>query len=192
MTKFWLCFVPLFVAVDALGTLPIFVSLTAGLERARVRQILLESLATATVVALAFVGVGKGIFVLLGITVADFMIAGGSLLFLLSLRGLLIGEREHLSENLESLGAVPLGVPLIAGPAVFTTSVLLVDEYGLIPTTLALVVNIAIAGAIFWSADRLTRLLGESGMRALSKIASLILAAIAVMIVRKGIMSYLR
>ncbi|MCL6642648.1 MAG: MarC family protein [Candidatus Bipolaricaulota bacterium] len=191
MLEFWLCFVPLFVAVDALGTLPIFISLTAGLDRARVRKVLWQSLLTATAVALAFLGVGKGIFALLGITVADFMIAGGSLLFLLSLRGLLTGEREHLSESPESLGAVPLGVPLIAGPAVFTTSLLLVDSYGLVPTVLATVANIAIAGVIFWTSDSLTRVLGEAGMRTLSKIASLILAAIAVMIVRKGIMSYL-
>lgn len=191
MLEFWLCFVPLFVAVDALGTLPIFVSLTAALERPRIRRVLVQSLLTATIVALAFLGVGKGVFALLGITTADFMIAGGALLFLLSLRDLLVGEREALSSDPESVGAVPLGVPLIAGPAVFTTSLLLVDEYGLIPTVLALVANILIAGAIFWAAELLTRLLGESGMRALSKIASLILAAIAVMIVRKGIMSYL-
>ena len=191
MLEFWLCFVPLFVAVDALGTLPIFISVTAGLERARVRKILWESLLTATAVALAFLGVGKGIFALLGITVADFMIAGGALLFLLSLRGLLTGEREHFSDEPEHVGAVPLGVPLIAGPAVFTTSLLLVDEYGVVPTMLALIANIAIAGAIFWASAWVTRLLGESGLRTLSKIASLILAAIAVMIVRKGVMSYL-
>ncbi len=191
MLEFWLCFVPLFVAVDALGTLPIFISLTAGLARAVVRQVLVQSLLTATAVALAFLGVGKGIFALLGITTADFMIAGGVLLFLLSLRDLLVGEREPLSRDPESLGAVPLGVPLIAGPAVFTTSLLLVDEYGLIPTVLATVANIAVAGVIFWTSDSLTRVLGEAGMRTLSKIASLILAAIAVMIVRKGILSYL-
>ena len=191
MLEFWLCFVPLFVAVDALGTLPIFISLTAGLTRAAVRKVLVQSLLTATAVALAFLGVGKGIFALLGITTADFMIAGGVLLFLLSLRDLLVGEREPLSRDPESLGAVPLGVPLIAGPAVFTTSLLLVEEYGLIPTLSALLVNIFVAGVIFWAAEFLTRLLGDSGMRALSKIASLILAAIAVMIVRKGILSYL-
>nr|BAL57358.1 multiple antibiotic resistance protein [uncultured Acetothermia bacterium]BAL58874.1 multiple antibiotic resistance protein [Candidatus Acetothermum autotrophicum] len=190
MLEFWLCFVPLFVAVDALGTLPIFISLTAGLERALVRKILWQSLLTATLVAVAFLGVGKGIFALLGITVADFMIAGGVLLFLLSLRGLLAGEREHFSSDHETLGAVPLGVPLIAGPAVFTTSLLLVDEYGFVPTVLATVANIFIAGLVFWASDSVNRVLGEAGMRTLSKIASLILAAIAVMIVRKGVMSY--
>lgn len=191
MLEFWLCFVPMFVAVDALGTLPIFISVTAGLERARVRKIIWQSLLTATAVTLAFLGVGKGVFALLGITIADFMIAGGALLFLLSLRGLLIGEREHLADDHASVGAVPLGVPLIAGPAVFTTSLLLIDRYGVIPTVLATVANIAIAGVIFWASDGVARILGESGMRALSKIASLILAAIAVMIVRQGIMSYL-
>ncbi len=191
MLEFWLCFVPLFVAVDALGTLPIFIGLTAGLERAQVRRIIWQSLLTAIVVALAFLGIGKAAFSLLGITIADFMIAGGVLLFLLSLRGLMAGEREQPPGDHESLGAVPLGVPLIAGPAVFTTSLWLVDEYGLIPTVFATVTNIFIAGLVFGASDSVNRVLGESGMRTLSKIASLILAAIAVMIVRKGVMSYL-
>lgn len=191
MLEFWLCFVPLFVAVDALGTLPIFIGLTAGLERTQVRRIIWQSLLTAIVVALVFLGIGKAVFSLLGITIADFMIAGGVLLFLLSLRGLMAGEREQPPADHESLGAVPLGVPLIAGPAVFTTSLVLVDEYGLIPTVFATVANIFIAGLVFAASDHINRILGESGMRTLSKIASLILAAIAVMIVRKGVIAYL-
>ena len=81
MRDFWLCFVPLFVAVDAIGVLPMYLSLTEGLDPSRVRRVLLQSVATATAVALAFLGGGKALMTLLGITVADFMIAGGVLLF---------------------------------------------------------------------------------------------------------------
>ena len=96
MNNFWLCFVPLFVAVDALGLLPIFMGLTQGLTRVRIRRIIFESVITAMIVALVFLFVGKGILTLLGITVADFMIAGGTLLFVLSLSDLISAEKRRL------------------------------------------------------------------------------------------------
>jgi multiple antibiotic resistance protein len=78
-------------------------------------------------------------------------------------------------------------VPLIVGPAVLTTIFVLVGEYGVRPTVAATVVNIIIAGAVFWLAAPINRILGRSGSRALSKLAGILLAAIAVMMVRKGI-----
>ena len=78
MKEFWLCFVPLFIAVDAVGVLPIFLSLTEGIEHRRVRPIILQSLATASLVALGFLWIGPALLRSLGVTVADFMIAGGS------------------------------------------------------------------------------------------------------------------
>ncbi len=191
MIKFWLCFVPLFVAVDALGLLPIFMGLTAGLEQSKVNRIIWQSIITATLVALIFLGIGKVILSLLSITVADFMIAGGSLLFVISLNDLLAVEKPPQSVDPESLGAVPLGVPLIVGPAVLTTTILLINEHGIIPTVSATVINIFIAGVIFRLSEPINKILGKSGTRAISKLSSLILAAIAVMMVRKGIMTYL-
>lgn len=88
-------------------------------------------------------------------------------------------------------GAVPLEVPLITGPAVLTTSILLINEYGLISTTVALVVNIFIAGAIFRSAEFINRFLGKAGAKTISKVASPLLAAIAVMIIRRGIATFI-
>ena len=74
MIKFWLCFVPLFVAVDALGVLPIFIGLIEGLERSKVRKIIWASVVNAMIVALLFLAVGKAIFTFIGITIPDFKI----------------------------------------------------------------------------------------------------------------------
>ena len=188
MNNFWLCFVPLFVAVDALGLLPVFMGLTQGLTRTHIRRIIFESVITAMIVALVFLFIGKGILTLLGITVADFMIAGGALLFVLSLSDLITAEKRRLQVDQEEVGAVPLGVPLMVGPGVLTTTILLINQYGLIPTVSATIVNIVIAGMVFWMSGSINRILGRAGTRTISKLSSLILAAIGVMMVRKGIM----
>jgi multiple antibiotic resistance protein len=188
MNNFWLCFVPLFVAVDALGLLPVFMGLTQGLPRVRIRRIIGESVITAMIVALVFLFIGKGILTLLGITVADFMIAGGVLLFVLSLSDLIAAEKRRIQVDQEKVGAVPLGVPLMVGPGVLTTTILLINQYGMIPTVSATIVNIVIAGMVFWMSGSINRILGRAGTRTISKLSSLILAAIGVMMVRKGIM----
>jgi len=192
MKDFWLCFVPLFVAVDAIGILPMYLALTEGLDRSRVRRVLYQSVVTAAGVALTFLVAGKALLRLLGITVPDFMVAGGILLFVISMTDLVTTEKLQRRVDAESLGAVPLGVPLITGPAVLTTSILLLDQHGLIPTATAIVLNILIAGAIFLSAEPIDHVLGRTGSRILSKIASLLLASIAVMIVRKGLFCFLQ
>lgn len=187
MSDFLLCFVPLFVAVDPIGILPIFISLTDGISGQPLRRIILQSVLTALLVALAFLAGGRLVLSWLGITIADFLVAGGILLFVISLSDLLSDEKRLRRADPESLGAVPLGVPLIVGPAVLTTGMLLADQYGFALTSLAVGVNILIAGAVFLGAGFLSRLLGTTGARILSKLASLLLAAIAVMMVRRGV-----
>lgn len=187
MKSFWLCFVPLFVAVDAIGLLPLFVNLTEGMGKKIVRKIILQSMVTALAVALVFIAVGTGIFNFLNISVADFMIAGGTLLFGISVRDILASEKKLSDVDAESVGAVPIGVPLITGPAVLTTSLLLVNEHSAVITSLAIAANILIAGGMFMLAPFLYRVLGKTGSKAVSKIISLLLAAIGVMIVRRGI-----
>ncbi|MGE5844955.1 MAG: MarC family protein [Syntrophaceae bacterium] len=192
MKAFWLCFFPMFVAVDAVGILPLFMHLTEGVARQAVRKVIVQSMITALVAALVFLALGRWIFEYLGITVADFLIAGGILLFTISVIDVITMEKRIAQVEADSLGAVPIGVPLIVGPAVLTTIFILVGEYGVIPTVAATVVNIVIAGAVFWLAEPINRILGRSGSRALSKLAGILLAAIAVMMVRKGIFMLLQ
>jgi multiple antibiotic resistance protein len=179
-------FVPIFFAVDAIGVLPLFIGLTEGVEKGDRRRIIRQSLVTALLVAVGFVLLGKSIFTLMGIWVSDFMVAGGVLLFVIAMMDL-VSERQYTHRAISTIGAVPLGTPLIIGPATLTMAIILVDVYGMIETLLAIVVNIAIAGLVFMSADAITRLLGQAGSRAVSKVANIILAAIAVMMIRRGL-----
>ncbi len=191
MKTFWLCFVPLFVAVDAFGILPMFISLTEELDERQRRQTVRQSVVTAAGVALGFLALGTGLLKLLGMTVADFMIAGGTLLFVISLTDLLRVEKVQRRSDPHDIGAVPIGVPLITGPAVLTTSLLLHNEYGLLPSAVAVLINIGIAGVVFSFATGVHRILGSAGSKTISKIASLLLAAIAVMMIRRGIMFFI-
>ncbi len=187
MKSFWLCFVPLFVAVNAFGVLPLFINLTEGIEPQKIRRVVFQSMITALIVALAFIALGTIILNLLGITIADFMIAGGTLLFIISIREIISTDKSPYPIDLDSMGAVPIGVPLITGPAVLTTSMLLINEHTLVITSLAIIINILIAGGIFLCAPLINRVLGKTGSKTISKITSLLLAAIAVMIIRRGI-----
>lgn len=189
MQEFWLCFVPVLVALDAIGVLPIYVGLTEGLTIFRRKKVLLHSLITAMAVTVAFIAFGPVLLRFLGITVADFMIAGGALLFAISLSDLLTGEKKRRQVDPESMGAVPIGIPLLAGPALLTTCILLANEHGKLLTAAAVIANILLAGVLFAFADTITRWVGRNGTRSISKIASLFLAAIAVMLVRKGVVA---
>ncbi len=187
MNTFWLCFVPLFVAVDPIGLLPLFLSLTEGMEKKRLRIIIAQSVITAATVGLAFLAFGPALLEYLGITVPDFMIAGGILLLVISLSDLLTGEKTQRQGDFESLGAVPIGVPLITGPAVLTTSILLAGIYGQLLTGAAILANVILTGLVFLLARPITRLVGRTGAKTLSKVASMLLAAIAVMLIRRGL-----
>jgi len=186
-----LSFIPLFVAVDAFGVLPIFVGLTEGLDKKEKNRIIIQSIWTASIVAVVFVLVGRLIFRLLGITIADFMIAGGAILFCISITDILNPTQKRQLPG-DNLGSVPLGIPLIVGPAVLTMSLVLEPQYGLPATIISILLNILIAAVVFRQSYRLITILGDTGTKALSKVMHLLLAAIAVMLIRHGIQEFLK
>jgi len=181
-----LAFIPIFVAVDAVGVLPIFVSLTEGMRRDEKTKTITQSVLTALLLAVGFVFLGKAVFKLLGITIGDFMIAGGAILFCLAITDIInpVARRRIPGQQ---LGAVPLGTPLIVGPAVLTTSMIIISQYGLVATLISVVVNVLLAGIILSASSVLMRVLGDAGSKALSKVMNLLLAAIATMLIRKGL-----
>jgi multiple antibiotic resistance protein len=179
-------FLPLLVAVDVVGIVPIYLGLTSALAPGERRHALRASLVVAAAVSIAFALLGKVVFVLLGITVADFQVAGGLILLGLAALDLLARAPRGFAEGVD-VGVVPLGVPIIAGPAVITTTMVLVDLYGPVVTVIALVLNFALAGFVLANARRVERLVGGTGARAMSKIVSLLLAAIGVHWIRQGL-----
>lgn len=188
MTKqLFMAFVPVFVAVDAIGIMPVFLSLTQGMDKQQISRVIHQSVWTGISLAIVFIFIGKMLFKLLGITIGDFMVAGGAILFCIAILDLLSpGKRSRLTSS--ELGVVPLGTPLIVGPAVLTTCLIIIDQYGLMPTIISVSANVILAGILFYFSGLVVKIIGKSGTVALSKIMALLLAAIAVMMIRKGIM----
>ena len=174
--------------MDAVGILPIFIGMTRKQKKDERRRIVRLSMLTAFILTAIFTVLGKAIFRFMGITVFDFMVAGGVILFILAILDVM-GARHTSDAEPDTMGIVPLGTPMVAGPALITTCVLMANEYGVWVTLISLTLNIIIAAVIFSYGQLLTKVLGESGSAALSKITSLLLASIAVMMVRRGVLS---
>lgn len=183
--KFLLAWIPLFVAIDPIGMVPIFVGLTHNATTRERRAIARGANLTAAVVAIVFMLLGKWVFSVLGISVADFQIAGGLILFILATGDIIGRPGSVLSTDLD-IAIVPLGMPIIAGPAMLTTLLILVDSVGFGFTLLALVINILLLTLALHFCERIVSLVGIRGLRALHKIVALLLAAIAVSMIRRG------
>jgi len=183
--KFLLAFIPLFVAIDPIGLVAIFLGLGGHADAKRRQHEGTLGLITSLAVSIGFIFLGKIIFRALGITVSDFQVAGGLILLGIAVRELLdLGGRDRYAG--EAFGVVPLGMPLIAGPALLTALLILVDTVGIMFTLVALLVNLLLVGFGFRYANHFTRWMGQQGMRGVSKLISLLLAAIAVSLIRRG------
>lgn len=160
-------------------------SLIEGVEKPQKTKIIRQSVITALTVSIGFLAIGKFVFSVLGIEIYDFKIAGGLLLLVFAINDLLFAEKGKRTIT-STMGVVPLGIPLIVGPAVLTSIIMTVDTYGYVPTITSLVVNLIIVWLVFLKSDFIYRFMGEGGSKAFAKVASLLLAAIAVMMIRRG------
>ncbi|HVU18029.1 MAG TPA: MarC family protein [Candidatus Didemnitutus sp.] len=185
LQKFLQAFIPLFVAIDPIGLAAIFLGLGQSIDPARRQKIADQATWTGGLVALGFLFLGQSVFKAVGISVSDFQIAGGLILFLLAAKDLVLSAAEP-EKMPEDFGVVPLGMPLIAGPASITTLLLLAQLVGTWISLAALAVNLGLVVVMLHYSDWLGRKIGATGMRAISKIISMLLAAIAVAMVRQG------
>jgi multiple antibiotic resistance protein len=186
VSKFLECFIPLFVTIDPVGLAAIFLALGRNVPVAKRKRIANQATWTGGIVALLILFLGRVIFIAIGIGDGDFQIAGGVILFVIAMRELTQTTSQERSSLPDDFGVVPLGMPLIAGPATITTLLVISKSVGFGMTLFALAVNLALVALAFAQSDRLERLIGQTGLRAISKIIALLLAAIAVHIVRRG------
>jgi len=185
-----LAFVPLFVAIDLAGCIPVFLGLTGDQERDRTRRIVNQATVVSFVIAAVFALTGELVFRLLSIETADFQIGGGALLFGYALVDILATGRRMRRDNL-AVGIVPLATPLIAGPALLTTIMLMVDQHGRWETLAALAANLLLVWAGLRSADWFSARIGREVLNGVSKVLMVLLAGIGVMMVRMGLESHL-
>ncbi len=183
---FVLTFIPLFIVVDALGNLPIVISLTEGTpSKERLRIVHIAS-ATAAVVGLIFLFFGQFILNVLAISVGSFAIAGGVILLVLSINYMTTGRMVETVRE-EMIAVVPIGTPLVVGPATITTLLVLANQYPLYVVLISFILNLLITWVVFILGDVIVKILRPGGLKAISKIFSLLLAAIAVSMVIHGL-----
>ena len=183
---FVLSFIPIFVAIDVLGLVPIFLSLTSEMKPLEKKKLITDATLTALAVSLVFLFGGRMIFNFLGITENDFRVGGGIVLLVLAVIDLTVtGEKTRAPQT--SVGVVPIGIPLIIGPAVLTTLLIVVDTYGYLSAVIGLLANLFLVWLIFRKSDYIIRVMGEAGSKAFAKVAALFMAAIAIMMIRIGL-----
>ncbi len=187
LATFLKAFIPLFVALDPIGLGAIFFTLGRSVPVPVRRSVARQAIATAAGVSLAFLFLGQTLFAAVGITVADFQVAGGLILLIIAGRDLILPASQPPADFPEGFGVVPLGMPLIAGPATVATLLALAPTVGLAVTFLAFALNLSLIMLAFLYSERLHRLVGAGGLRAISKIVSLLLAAVAVHMIRRGL-----
>ncbi len=188
LRHFILAFIPLCVAIDLMGLVPVYLSLAGNVEPEQRRSAILQAVFTAFSVGLCFIFLGRLIFAALGITVADFQIAGGLILLAVAMQDLVTSDSLPRVPA-KDFGVVPLGLPLIAGPGMLTALLTLVETVGAPVTLAALVANLALVYGALRCAGLISRLVGVMTMRAISRIVALLLAAIAVNLIRRGLQS---
>jgi multiple antibiotic resistance protein len=186
-----LSFIPLFVAIDILGVVPVFLSLTERMNHSERQTLITEATFTALAVSVVFLFGGRMIFNFLGITENDFRVGGGIVLLVLAVSDLLFPASKQRNPE-TSVGIVPIGIPLIIGPAALTTILILVDTYGSVVTIISLLLNLLIVWLVFRYSELVLKLMGEAGSKAVAKVAALFMAGIAVMMIRVGLSGMIR
>ena len=190
MTGFWhnfvLSFIPLFIVIDAFGNLPFLVAAGQDIERRKQLKIVHYAVITATVVGLIFLFFGQFILSVMSIQVPEFAIAGGIILLVLSIMYMITGHMVTVVKE-EMVAIVPIGTPLTVGPATITTLLLLAGRFPTYTVLIAFAVNMVVTWLIFLAAQRIAGFLGRGGLTAISRVFSLLLAAIAVSMIFTGL-----
>jgi small neutral amino acid transporter SnatA (MarC family)/DNA-binding transcriptional regulator/RsmH inhibitor MraZ len=186
--EFLQAFVPMFFAINALGALPFVMAIMENAKTSGERlKIIRNALITATFVAGVFLVIGDTLLRLLGLDAASFSIAGGIVLFLISIENILEKKDVQLDNDSTNMASALIGVPFIVGPAVITTILALKSVYGTGVTGTVTLLNILIAGGVFCCGASIQKFLGKNGIKTLSKVVSLLLAAMGVAMIIKGL-----
>ena len=189
----------IFFLVDPFAAIPSFIAITAGADAARRRRMAAKASVTCFIVLTSFALAGQLIFRMFGITLPAFEIAGGFILLLIGI-DMLEAKRSPTQESSdeaaeasqkEDAGIVPLGIPMLAGPGAISSVMVLVgqapDKWHMLAILGSIAITAAISYGVLSGADRLRRVLGETGIRILVRIMGLLLVALAMQFFVNGL-----
>lgn len=201
MTFFISAFVTLFVVIDPISIVPVFISLADGAPRLERRRIATRAVTIAFGVALFFILAGRWLLAFLGVTVHAFAISGGILLLIMAVQ-MLFGQRTGLqnpaSEEHQPAdpSAFPLALPMLSGPGAIATVLAFASQSrGDLPRLALLITAVVITLALAWVlmvlGDRVLRVVGERGIHILTRVMGVLLSALAVQMVLNGVSGYI-
>jgi multiple antibiotic resistance protein len=179
--------IALFVVIDPIGNIPLFIAFTKRLEKAEHKTVSKTAILTAAALLLLFGVAGTQILQLFGITIFSFMIAGGTLLFIIAIELLTYGEWRFAGSVKEEVGVVPIAFPLLAGPGSITAVIISYQTSGFLITFSSIIIVMAITYVILRMVNPIYKVLGNRGSMIVSRVFAIIIAEIAVEYIVKGI-----
>jgi len=183
--------IALFVVIDPIGTIPLFITITHNKTKKERNEISKNAVITAGALLMIFAIAGTQILSIFGITIASFMIAGGILLFIISVELLTHGSWRFGGDISDDSGVVPLAFPLLAGPGAIAAVILSFQTSGLITTLISIVIVIGITYVIYYLTDPIYKILGRRGSLIITRVFAILVAAIAVQYIVNGLESFL-
>jgi multiple antibiotic resistance protein len=196
--RFLSVFFAVFIVVDPIGIVPLYIGLSAHISAPLKKKIITKAVGISFVVLAVFIVLGRWILAILGIRTGSFFIAGGIMLFLVSLEMLFgrptqskISSRETPGEDDESIAVFPLAIPMLAGPGTITTIILFTstgrDMSVMIMLFTALAVSMAAVWIILNASDVILKLLGRTGVSVIERIIGLLLSGLSIQFIYDGI-----
>jgi len=183
--------IALFIIVDPLGNVPIFISLTENMSPAERRKTFRVAVIVSFVLLMVFAVLGQQLLSVFGISIYSFMVAGGILLMVIAIKILVFGGWEERAISPESVGAVPIACPLLAGPGAITTTILILQTSGLVVTILSVFVISLIVWLVFYFIDPIHNFLGKTGSAVIARVMAIFIAAIAIGFIVEGLKHYM-
>ena len=181
----------LFIIVDPFGNVPIFMGLTEKLSEAQRRKVLNIATLIGIILLLVFAFAGQEIFLIFGISIYSFEVAGGILLLIIAIQILISGSLHENVESPESIGAVPIAMPLLVGPGAITTTILNLQAYGTLVTIISVLVVLFVTWIILRYVSSIYKVLGKTGAIIIARVMALLIAAIAIQYILVGISHFL-
>ncbi len=178
--------IALFLVVDPLGNIPIFIGLTKNMDDAQRTSTFRSAVLTGLFLLFAFALAGQQILNLFGISLNSFMVAGGLLLLIIAVRLLIAGGWQDPSSSPEGLGAVPIGFPLLVGPGAITTTILILQSSGIFVTVFSVLMTFVAVWLVLRFINPIYRVLGRNGALVVTRLMAMFIAAIAVQYIVNG------